>query len=96
MWNNEQLHLLDDYAAKYFATIDTWAALPGETGLRLIETAYPHVLASDALVTQTLAAARGATPAVARVLIEAADAVERVLRCRAADATPVDREEVRP
>ena len=96
MWNNEQLHLLDDYAAKYFETIEAWAALPGETGLRLIETAYPHVLASDALVTQTLAAARGATPAVARVLIEAADAVERVLRCRAADATPVDREEVRP
>ena len=85
LWNNEQPDLVAPYVDHYFAAVAKWAELPGETGLRLIEAAFPHALPSADLVARALQVADQASPAVARVLREEADGVARVLRCRTND-----------
>jgi aminopeptidase N len=87
--NAEQTDLLADYVEPYFAAIgDIWATRTAEMAQNIVIGLYPTLLVSPAVVERTdrYLAATDVPPALARLLLEGRDGVNRALRARARDA----------
>jgi aminopeptidase N len=81
----EQAGLLAPYAARYFDDLPRiWAAAGGHLKISMATALFPYTAASPALISQVDAflAAEPREPALARVLTECRDTVERALRSR--------------
>ena len=86
----EQTELLEAYVEPYFACLtDVWATRTAEMAQSIVVGLYPTLLVSPAVVARTDAylSASDVPPALARLLLEGRDGVNRALRARARDAT---------
>ncbi|MFN2539983.1 MAG: aminopeptidase N [Mycobacteriales bacterium] len=87
--NAEQSQLLEPYVEPYFEAVGRiWATRTVEMAQNLVVGLYPTLLVSPAVVERTDAYLAGSDvpPALARLLLEGRDGVNRALRARARDA----------
>ena len=87
--NTEQAALLEPYVEPYFEAVGRiWATRTAEMAQNIVVGLYPTLLVSPAVVARTDAylAASDVPPALARLLLEGRDGVNRALRARARDA----------
>ncbi|MCW2674242.1 MAG: aminopeptidase Metallo peptidase [Frankiales bacterium] len=86
--NVEHAALLEPYVEPYFAAVgDIWATRTAEMAQNIVIGLYPTLLVSPAVVARTDAYLAGSDvpPALARLLLEGRDGVNRALRARARD-----------
>jgi aminopeptidase N len=82
--------LLRPYVERYFESVGpVWAARSAEMASNIVVGLYPALFVEPAVVERTEAYLRDVKPvaAVARLLSEGRDGVQRALRCQAKDAT---------
>ncbi|MDX6266300.1 MAG: aminopeptidase, partial [Frankiales bacterium] len=87
--NAEQTALLEPYVEPYFEAVGrVWSERTVEMAQNIVIGLYPTLLVSPAVVARTDAYLAGSDvpPALARLLLEGRDGVNRALRARARDA----------